>query len=913
MDENSQYIEDLLKDENDVELNSEIKERIIKILKDLEDQKRQISELKAQNQLLIQSNGAMSSRLNKSKMDIDNAEEAPSGRGHMVEAAILTEGDYVAMDDFRDIVYKFEKVNGEFKETKTKLEKEVFDLQDVASDLGSLVEKLKNENHGLKDSINYMDEIHSSLRKQIDNFQIREEGFTISNDNLKKELDTLIQDLVSKEKENRELTELNQTLHKEFQEIGDHQSDSEHQKVLTKYLSEENSELAKRIEILEEIESKRDVVIDKNVKELLDTKSKRLEKLENELSKLLKESRMLNKELADWKGKHVSLKENYDELVEKLSTSNKLVNGMKALINNLRNQGTNTKLGKQNTTQAVLKNKPSNIDVNNPVLHHKVQSSLKTDADAQKRSPRSKVITKADLSKAKFKDDLKKMKEANHHSAKEPREGELLPIARNSLRDDKEISQANFSSKLNKNTMSNIIQSNDEQTIKGKTKAQLQPSETQLYADLICPNYSILEDEYNSQGSKENEKNQFSEGQSENQFNQIDDVDVDNVVIEFLRRQDTNLHDTSKVTLNRAVQTDYFSVVSYILENEDEIRENELDLEKIKDAVDILADMIGFNGVEDYTKLTEIQNNENTFNVPAASEKNGHKKFPGLSKNHDSKSQLPKKNAKVINSKTTHPRNITKLVTEHDAPKEKENFPSINVFEEDHQAAEAKKHFKLSSKKVTTRVKVEKEEVIQDLSDDQDHIIQKSKLVRNTYNKNEILEVIEYIRVPKELSIIKHNAPIIANKTLTDQEYTELKRISNQSAVNTSTYENELVEREKLYFRIYINIKQRYQFRPEKFLKIFKLTFNKVPEFESRLNDSYNPKTFLFNFEEFKGYFKQILHNHQYCGRYCVHFSQFYNKMGIINSHRHFHKMNSQYIDRLPGSHPEQSPMTIKN
>lgn len=61
---------------------------------------------------------------------------------------------------------------------------------------------------------------------------------------------------------------------------------------------------------------------------------------------------------------------------------------------------------------------------------------------------------------------------------------------------------------------------------------------------------------------------------------------------------------------------------------------------------------------------------------------------------------------------------------------------------------------------------------------------------------------------------------------------------------------------------MYINIKNRYKYRPQDLIKFYKVYFNKVPEFENRLDEFYDPDVFLFNFEEFKVFFKKIIYKH---------------------------------------------------
>ena len=76
---------------------------------------------------------------------------------------------------------------------------------------------------------------------------------------------------------------------------------------------------------------------------------------------------------------------------------------------------------------------------------------------------------------------------------------------------------------------------------------------------------------------------------------------------------------------------------------------------------------------------------------------------------------------------------------------------------------------------------------------------------------------------------------------LTEKDHLDQKRIT---AMINLTYQQSIIEKEKLFFRIYLNIKQRYQFKPERFIEIYKLTFNKLSPFEDRVNQNYEPKAY---------------------------------------------------------------------
>lgn len=174
-----------------------------------------------------------------------------------------------------------------------------------------------------------------------------------------------------------------------------------------------------------------------------------------------------------------------------------------------------------------------------------------------------------------------------------------------------------------------------------------------------------------------------------------------------------------------------------------------------------------------------------------------------------------------------------------------------------------------------------------------DQVIQKTRVLAND-NKQGQVEVVEYIRVPKELQVKKQviNPLNVREKMKKLRSFEE--RLLNQ-------FEREQREKEKLYFLMYIKIKNRYKFHPEKLIKIYKLYFNKVPSFEKNLTADYDPETFLFNFEEFKEEFKEIIYRHQACGAMCIHLQRFYEKIHQFNhSDRELFDVKKTIIDKLP-------------
>ncbi len=791
----------------------------------------------------------------------DSNKIVSAGRFSTVNIGCLTEDDYVILDDYNQAVALSEKIRAEFEEFREKTSKERDDLQNVNMNLTGLIEKINSEKVVFRNSGDLVDETNKELKSKNKESSFKDESHTNEIKNLKTANQSIRSELSVLTQRVKELEELNETLQKEQEDLEAKNTKYKREMLAVKTLSQENQELALKVAQLEELEENRDVIVGENLKELLENKTKRLAKLESELSKMLKESKIQAKKIADLKSQSTSLKENYDELMEKYTSNQAIGAAQRNVIASLQNQ----------IKELMLQGN------DNPLRSPTRAISNITPMEMKKMSMYS--------SKNNFKIEMPKTNDFSR--------SRVVP----SLRDLKATIESEELIRGREGSASNLGRSDSQNTNNLKSTGR------RKFEDLVDMNRSLNSDERRAYEKyieqMKNEGNEAPETKNERNSYEIDKVNK--AVLEYLRQQEAQTANFTKVTMNHSCQTDYFSIVDYIIDNEDEIRNNENDFEKIKEAVDVLADMIGFNGVEDYVKSSEpFQADEQEEPVPQIS-KNGHPRRPSYpSKSKEPTSFVGKKNVKVITSKAMKLKKNIKEAKPNVDQNSKENGPVMRLFAEENRE-EFKKPFKIIPKKPIPRIHIERDENVHELSDDQDHVVQKSKIIRNADNKHETIEVIEYIRVPKELSISKPTLPSANTmNNFTENEIKEINRIANHSAVSVNTYESEMLDREKLYFRIYINIKQRYQTKPEKFLKIFKLTFNKVPEFAGRLDESYNPKTFLFNFEEFKNYFTQILHSHQYCGRHCVHFSRFYQKLGIIQSQNNYHKLTSQYIDRLP-------------
>ena len=83
--------------------------------------------------------------------------------------------------------------------------------------------------------------------------------------------------------------------------------------------------------------------------------------------------------------------------------------------------------------------------------------------------------------------------------------------------------------------------------------------------------------------------------------------------------------------------------------------------------------------------------------------------------------------------------------------------------------------------------------------------------------------------IPGQLKVWKSPIPII-QKQNTIQEIREFETKLRKKEI----FNLQVLEREKTYFRMFLNIKKRFKHNPQKFITLFKLYLNQVPSFQER-------------------------------------------------------------------------------
>lgn len=827
-------INDLLNQNVENEHSNNSREYVLKLLKDIEGYRREINDLKS-NKLKADLKNLTTLPENSAKQDQTSSIEQSKKKPVLNDISMNTSAEFVTMNEYRTIVHDLDQASEELEVLKNLSEEREKSYKAKQANDCSEINTLTEEMERSKETIIYLEQISKKNQETTDNLEdlIAKQNITLAE--VKDENQLLTRIIQKCETRISELENINSTLKDELKDIESNLPHYENNYEKMKSLSHENLELSKKIDQLEELEQNRDVVVDQNVQKLLEVKTKKIEKLEAEMQKLLKNGKIYSKKIGETEERFKIANKNLNDMTSKNAELLKTNLGLKVLVQNMSKklEHLNPKLTEKRRTIATGLN----------MLH--------VDSDQNRASQR-------------ISNEQQNIDEKNDI-------GEIMKQVENIMaiqnQQEKAISQTNIE------RMSNLQE---------KTKNNVDNEQMPKSSKTISGSEKDMQDKIEDQSKIS--RDEFFEKLGKQSFEQVEDY-----LHQYLSQDQIEVQIKCVPKLENGMQTDYFSAIDFIIEKEEEVRYNEADLERIKEAADILADMIGFTGIQDYAAVVNgLEQNELNQQQPEKENKKFSKiKEVGLNKDHQKfKIQKNDRNTKIVIKRGGDKNAVGKK--DH---KEDGNFLDIEL-------KESQSIFKIPKKKTMLKAKIDKNERPEDMESDDDYIVQKSKLIRNNMNKNETVEVVEYIRIPRELNICKPNLPVPKPDNLTELDHNDQKRITGLANV---TYQQTLVDKEKLYFRIYLNIKQRYQFKPDRFVTIYKLTFNKVPVFENRIGENYDPKAFLFNFSEFKEYFAEMISNHQACGPDCVHFSRFYKKTGIVGEKNNFgSNAGNNYIQELP-------------
>lgn len=150
-----------------------------------------------------------------------------------------------------------------------------------------------------------------------------------------------------------------------------------------------------------------------------------------------------------------------------------------------------------------------------------------------------------------------------------------------------------------------------------------------------------------------------------------------------------------------------------------------------------------------------------------------------------------------------------------------------------------------------------------------------------------------------------HFNPRVNKDKMEEAEF--LRNLSSDDEMNRSM-SREKMEKEMSLFRMYLNLKKRYNKDPKRFLRIFRIYFAK----DALVNDKIDLKTespqFMLNYDDFREYYTQLIKLHERCGDECIHLKRFYNKMGVHKRYqgKKYLVLNKTNITKLPANKPRR-------
>jgi len=150
-----------------------------------------------------------------------------------------------------------------------------------------------------------------------------------------------------------------------------------------------------------------------------------------------------------------------------------------------------------------------------------------------------------------------------------------------------------------------------------------------------------------------------------------------------------------------------------------------------------------------------------------------------------------------------------------------------------------------------------------------------------------------------------HFNPKINREKLEEAEF--LRNLSSDDELNRSM-SREKMEKEIALFRMYLNLKKRYNKDPKRFLRIFRIYFAKDTPANANIDLNAENPQFMLNYDDFRDYYTQLIKLHERCGDECIHLKRFYNKMGVHKRYqgKKYLVLNKTNITKLPASKPRR-------
>lgn len=886
--------DNLLQENDDSNTDPRLKQNLIKLLAEIETQKKKLAELRKETDLVAKKNQEAKgpvSKINKSKFS-----EAPVSKKN---GEIMTSTVLYTSDEFEMIKRESDQYKSKCSKLREDLEQLSASNQKRVAELNATIVELEEEMSSLKEGVEYMDSLNKEQKNEVHNFEIKEEGFNIHLQNIQNELEEYRREYNENTEKIKHLEDINDTLREELEKRDQVFREATQSIDQLQELQGEKQELAKMLGDLEERELKRQSSSDDDVKQLLDNKSKKIEILEKEINRLIKANKDLTKQLSDELEAKRSIQENFEQLGEKYKTALKQIEVLKKILNQVQKSMVDDQMDLLRSNTGTNKNLP-NVDSK--------ASNLDKNQDNKDGNKSNKNLNR--INRHPEKSSMNKESLRNLVKGNQDKNSEI-----NTNNQDKLLSQDALNKNNTKSDPNDKIGTPTGRNNHANIELEHEPSVYDETKDL-------QEDRFKNSESAEDEDSDFEDDPKKSniqrlmkflgkenftRFSKEHNIDENNLnmddYLKALMNDEEQHVNVVQVTCNRSIQCDYMSVVDYIRENKDLVVYYENDFEKIKEAIDVLTEIIGFSDVDEAGDNLPDSILEGTIKMANTAEQKM-KAMSSIKAKHNENRMMQtfEKKDKKFQIKSKPKDQVTKL------DKSKLNYEAEgnDEFDNGREARRVKnlsknqvQKFKEKMQNTKPNETVVKKDIIhlEDSNEEDelngDYVVQKNRIVASDGVNNKY-EIVEFVRIPKQLKINKATLNPHAAKSTLKKIYTFEHKVLTQ-------YEKQQREKEKVYFRIYINLKKRYQHRPFDFIKIYKVYFNQVPDFSERADEDYDPEAFLFSFTEFKEHFVQLLYIHQSCGANCIHLKRFYEKALTFDySNKQLVKLSNQLIDKVP-------------
>jgi len=344
----------------------------------------------------------------------------------------------------------------------------------------------------------------------------------------------------------------------------------------------------------------------------------------------------------------------------------------------------------------------------------------------------------------------------------------------------------------------------------------------------------------------------------------------------LLDNMDNKSGRSAKITFARGIQSDDLDPLTYLLDRANDMINMNIKYENVKAAMDVLSTLLGYNGIDELilsksgqTPMYATSEGEpdkiEEVNMPRSKSKQPKKQYKEVPRDNEireKKQTKPRQKSK--------PRKVQKM---HDEPSEEEDYdPYGTQNRTGFKATGINKRF--GGKSMSPNRRRVQPHYQEDFSD---------------------------LAVSKKI----HFNPKINREKLEEAEF--LRNLSSDDELN-KTMSREKMEKEIALFRMYLNLKKRYNKDPKRFLRIFRIYFAKDTPANANIDLNAENPQFMLNYDDFRDYYTQLIKLHERCGDECVHLKRFYNKMGVHKRYqgKKYLVLNKTNITKLPASKPRR-------